>query len=102
VACVDSLYAADGTCAPNLHPVFPSFTALPVPNDFRAECFRDMPPCTLTPPESRHAVDGDGNLLLPVNWQGILASSNNVPVPRLIAATIKSPVAMAPPLVVAL
>jgi len=26
VACVDDLYAADGTCAPNLEPTFPHFT----------------------------------------------------------------------------
>jgi hypothetical protein len=44
-ACVDGFYANDGACGtavPNA--TFPSFTALPPPNDFQADCFRRSPP----------------------------------------------------------
>ena len=91
LACVDDLFAADGTCEANPHPTFPHFTALPSPNAFQADCFRDKPPCTGTAPEVRLAVDAGGNLLLPVNWQGILASEAGTPVPRLLRATLKLP-----------
>lgn len=69
VACVDDLYGSDGTCAPNLHPTFTHFTALPVPNDYQAACFADSP-CTALATETRAGVDAAGNLLIPVNWQG--------------------------------
>ena len=91
LACIDDLYAADGTCAPNPHPTFQHFTALPVPNDYQADCFAGAPPCTALASEMRVAVDAAGNLLLPVNWQGILVSAASVPVPRLLRATLKSP-----------
>src|SRR5262245_52512439 len=102
LACIDDLFAADGTCAPNAHPTFPHFTALPVPNDYQAACFGDDPPCTALAAETRVAVDTAGNLLLPVNWQGILVSHANVPVPRLLRATLKSPLPLATPPAVAL
>jgi hypothetical protein len=35
LACIDDLFAADGTCQPNVDPVFGHFTALPIPNDFQ-------------------------------------------------------------------
>jgi hypothetical protein len=100
VACIDDLFAADGTCQPNLDPVFPHFTALPVPNVFAADCFANSPtPCN--PPgmggEARLVVDSGGNLLIPVNWQGIPESQAGVPVPRLIRATLKSPVPLEVP-----
>jgi Tol biopolymer transport system component len=91
LACVDTIFTADGSCAPVPAPVFSSFTALPRPNDFQADCFRDGPPCTGLATETRLAVDGDGNLLLPVHWGGVLIRQNDVPVPRLVRATIKSP-----------
>jgi hypothetical protein len=100
--CVDALFNTDGTCAANLHPTFPSFTALPVPNDYQAECFDDIPPCTITADDTRYTVDAMGNLLLPVNWQGILASQGNIPVPRITRATVKSPVAFEKPPVISL
>ena len=62
VACVDDLFAPDGSCAPNPHPTFTHFTALPVPNDYRADCFADDPPCTAQADEIRVAVDQAGNL----------------------------------------
>src|SRR5262245_16046364 len=91
IACIDDLYQADGTCAPNPHPTFSHFTALPVPNDYQADCFADAPPCTAVAAETRGAVDTAGNLLLPVNWQGVLVRQANVPVPRLLRGTVKSP-----------
>src|SRR5262245_20402133 len=100
VACVDDLYAADGTCQPNLEPTFPHFTALPVPNDYAAVCFKDSPvPCNPTPltPETRYVVDAFGNLLMPFNWQGVLVDNGGVPVPRLMQATIRSPLPVPTP-----
>src|SRR5262249_7868730 len=97
LACVDDLYAGDGSCRPNPDPVFPHFTALPPPNDFQADCFRDGPPCTALATETRAAVDAAGNLLFPVNWQGVLVQLAGVPVPRLIHAAIQSPLPFATP-----
>ncbi|MBY0274236.1 hypothetical protein K2Z84_02755 [Candidatus Binatia bacterium] len=91
LACVDQIYALDGSCDPTPNAVFASFTALPEPNDFQADCFKDDPPCTALASETRFAVDGAGNLLLPVHWSGVLIRQNDLPVPRLIRATIKSP-----------
>jgi hypothetical protein len=92
VACVDGLYAADGTCASNPNPVFPSFTALPRPNDFQADCFSASPPCTASATEIRLALDTAGNLYLPVQWSGVLLSGTSAPVPRTLRATVRPPV----------
>lgn len=91
LACIDDLYAADGTCRSNPDPVFSHFTALPPPNDYQADCFSETPPCTALAPETRATVDAAGNLLLPVDWQGILVRHVGVPVPRLLRTTIHSP-----------
>ncbi|MBY0274234.1 hypothetical protein K2Z84_02745 [Candidatus Binatia bacterium] len=91
LACVDQIYALDGSCDPTPNTIFPGFTALPQPNDFQTDCFKDDPPCTALASETRFAVDGAGNLLLPVHWSGVLIRQNDLPVPRLIRATIKSP-----------
>lgn len=103
VACIDALYAPDGTCAPTPHPTFSHFTALPVPNDYQAACFADAPePCTAEAEETRIAVDAQGNLLVPVNWEGVLVREGNVPVPRLLRATLVSPLPFASPPAVSL
>ena len=91
LACIDQIHALDGSCDATPNTIFPSFTALPQPNDFQADCFKDDPPCTALASETRFAVDGGGNLLLPVHWSGVLIRQNDLPVPRLIRATIKSP-----------
>lgn len=91
-ACVDRYFAADGTCQPNPDPTFAGFTALPSPNDYRADCFRDGPPCTAAATRTAAAVDPAGNLLLPVHWQGILEERNGVPVARILRGTIKPPI----------
>lgn len=92
LACVDELYPNDGACgttAPD--DVFPSFTALPVANDYAAGCFRDTPPCTATATAVRAAIDEAGNLLMPFVWRGVLTRDQGLPVPRLIRLRTKSP-----------
>src|SRR5690606_5358602 len=98
VACIDQLYADDGACgraAPDFE--FASFTALPVPNDFQAECSTASPPCTRTLAEVRGAIDASGNLLMPMSWGGVLVDDGGVPVPRLIRTRTKSPLPFAVP-----
>jgi hypothetical protein len=91
-ACIDEYFANDGACGTGVPlETFPTFTALPPPNDYAADCFRESPPCTALAEEVRAALDRDGNLLLPVNWQGILVRNAGVPVPRLLRTRIKSP-----------
>src|SRR5262249_46624106 len=48
-------------------------------------------PCLGTQDEIRMAVDKAGNLLVPINWRGILVQAQNVPVPRLLRGS--SPIA---------
>jgi hypothetical protein len=92
LACIDGLYANDGACgttAPDA--LFPSFTALPVTNDYQADCFAGAPPCTATATEVRAALDAEGNLLMPFLWRGVLTSDQGLPVPRLVRFRTKSP-----------
>ena len=92
VACVGSLFANDGACGTTVpEPTFPSFIALPPPNDYASACFDEAPPCTATAPEVRIAVDGAGNVFLPMSWGGILTASEGVPVPRLLRTRLRSP-----------
>jgi Tol biopolymer transport system component len=86
VACVDDLFAADGTCRVAVAPLFGHFTALPPPNRFEELCTTPAfpaGPCTGAAPEVRFTVDTAGNVLLPVDWRGVLVASA-VPVPRLL------------------
>ena len=92
IACVDQIFARDGTCDPNPDPTFVHFTALPPPTDYETTCYDESPPCTATAEETRFTLDGDGNLLLPVHWQGILVNDATSPVPRLLRTTIKPPI----------
>ncbi len=92
-ACIDSFYANDGNCGRGLSEgPFKHFTALPAPNDFAAGCWDTIPPCTLSTSQFRMTTDADGNLLVPMDWRGILVRQNQVPVPRLLSATLASPV----------
>jgi Tol biopolymer transport system component len=85
LACVDALFAADGTCGTAPHPVFSHFTALPFPNNYQALCTEPIPPCTPVPVRDfRFTVDTAGNLLIPMDWRGVLVKQNAVPVPRLL------------------
>lgn len=91
-ACVDDYFANDGACGVSV-PLssFPHFTALPPPNDYRRDCFADSPPCNVdVNGELRFAIDTGGNLLFPVNWQGVLVAGS-VPVPRLLRAQTRPP-----------
>lgn len=93
VACVDSFYTGDGTCSRTLpQGTFNRFTALPVPNDFAADCWETMPPCTLSSSQFRLTTDADGNALVPMDWRDVLVRQNQVPVPRLLSATIAHPI----------
>lgn len=98
LACVDELYVNDGACGTTKrNEVFPDFTALPTPNVFSSACFKDAPPCTATATEVRAAIDGEGNLLLPMVWQGVLTRDQGLPVPRLIRTRLKSPLPLTIP-----
>ena len=100
IACIDDLFSNDGACqtvVAQQNPIFSHFVALPVPNDYRADCFSDVPPCNINATgELRFAADAGGNLLFPVSWQGILVPSS-VPVPRLLQVQVASPVAFTIP-----
>jgi Tol biopolymer transport system component len=90
IACVDELFAIDGTCDPNPEPVFPHFTALPLPNHYQALCVEPSPPCTGAAEEVRFTVDTTGNILLPMDWRGVLAGQA-VPVARLLRGSVHVP-----------
>jgi hypothetical protein len=95
IACVDELFARDGTCRTTpdvVDPTFGHFTALPPPNDYQAVCTDPSPPCTGSAPELRLTTDAAGNALLPMSWRGILVEAGDVPVPRLLrGSTALSP-----------
>lgn len=91
-ACVDQLFARDGTCNASLDATFADFTALPPPSDYQASCFAESPPCTATADETRLTLDRAGNILVPVFWQGVVIKDGDQPVPRLLRATIAPPV----------
>lgn len=85
-ACVDELFALDGTCGDATHAEFPHFTALPPANDYQALCVDPSPPCLGTAAEVRFTTDVDGNVLLPVDWRGVLVG-DAVPIARLVRAS---------------
>src|SRR6185295_1434452 len=90
VACVDELFARDGTCrtsVDSIDPTFGHFTALPPPNDYQALCTSPQSPCTGVATEVRLTVDRAGNLLFPMDWRGVLVQQDQVPVPRLLRAS---------------
>jgi len=91
LACVDDIYVDDSTCNPTLDPVFSSLTALPVPNNYQALCTAPTPLCSGEDDELRLATDRDGNLLIPVDWRGILVDRDAVPVARLLRGSVDAP-----------
>jgi Tol biopolymer transport system component len=98
LACIDSLYANDGDCGTGL-PLgsFPAFTALPPPNDYAAACYTSSPnPCNATATDLRFAADVDGNLLLPVSWQGVV-SGGSKPLRRLLQTRLLPPLPLVVP-----
>lgn len=92
LSCIDEIYVNDGACGTSVRDeVFSHFTALPQPNDYSEDCFTASPPCTALASEVRAAIDLDGNLLLPVIWQGVLTSAEGIPVPRLVRTRLEAP-----------
>ena len=98
-ACVDEIYEDDGTCQTSVpNATFGSFTALPQANDYASVCFANSPlPCNPSAAELRLTTDVAGNLLVPFNWQGVLATDFGKPVPRILRGTIRSPLGFSVP-----
>ncbi len=97
LACIDDFFANDGACGTSVPDgTFPQFTALPPPNDYAADCFHEPGPCTASATEVRGALDGAGNLLVPIDWSRILVPGS-VPVPRLLRARLEAPVPVTMP-----
>jgi Tol biopolymer transport system component len=84
LACVDELFDADGTCERTPHATFSHFTALPPANDYQAICTDPSPPCTGRTDEIRFTIDAAGNILVPMDWRGVLIARDAVPVARLL------------------
>jgi hypothetical protein len=85
LSCVDALFATDGSCGTSPEPIFSHFTALPFPNNYQALCTEPVPPCSpAAVRDFRFAVDEAGNVLIPMDWRGVLVNRQGVPVPRLL------------------
>lgn len=86
IACVDAIYPRDGTCRTNAgtDPTFGSFTALPPANGYAALCSPAVAPCLNSATELRLTTDVDGNLLVPMNYHGVLGLQSSIPIPRLL------------------
>ncbi|MGH0033687.1 MAG: hypothetical protein ACQGVK_01525 [Myxococcota bacterium] len=89
LACIDRLYDVNDTCqvgATQVEETFPNFTALPRYNDYEAMCDVEAgSPCDALRPDARFTIDEAGNLLVPLNWGGVLVRlEDGSPVPRLI------------------
>jgi hypothetical protein len=87
VACVDRIYATDGTCERNDDNLFHHFIALPPHNDYQSVCVNPSPPCTGLVDDVRFTLDTSGNILIPMIWRGILVDRDRVPVARLLRAS---------------
>ena len=96
LACVDELYDVNDTCdttPAQIQDTFPAFTALPVWNNYEAMCDAEMgSPCDGIRPDARFTIDAAGNLLVPVNWSGVLVRlDDGTPIPRLINLSSEIP-----------
>jgi hypothetical protein len=92
VACVDSLLADDGTCGPTPHEIFGHFTALPPANSYAQLC-RGEPQsvCRGGQEEVRFTVDAAGNVLVPMDWGGVVVRGFVFPIARLLRASTSVP-----------
>ena len=103
-ACVDELFTDTGSCEAIVpEKTFPTFTALPPPNRYAAECTDEAPPCPLVPVdgELRLALDAEGNALVPFQWDGIREEVDGEPAARLVTARFApfpSPIVGEPPI----
>lgn len=97
-ACLDTLYSGEDHCGTDpvtdVDPVFPNFTALPPPNDFARLCDDSgpySPPCS---PDAtvkvRFALDGRGNMLVPMSWHGLL-DGGQPPLTRMVKGSTAFP-----------
>lgn len=79
IACIDELYARDGTCftkASNVDSQFASFTALPVANDFASMIDAGAP--TGPRPILRCALgSGSAYAYCPFDWRGVLCQTDS-------------------------
>ena len=82
-ACVDDFRAVNGSCDTTRASDFGGFTALPPPNNYQALCVDPSPPCRGTTNEIRFTTDAAGNVLLPMDWRGILVGED-IPIARLL------------------
>ncbi len=83
IACVDEIYEDGGECTTVAHGMFSHFTALPPANSYQGLCTEPSPPCTGASEEVRFAVDQQGNILLPMDWRGVLIGEG-LPIARLL------------------
>ncbi len=86
IACIDRFYAIARDCELYPHPMFPGFVTLPPANDFRNLCTTVESECTGRDAEVRMTVDQAGNLLLPMDWTGVLLGER-VPFARQLRAS---------------
>ena len=97
LSCVDDFFDINGSCSlaqtpQNVLEAFPGFTALPLWNDYEAMCTTPDSSCDGLEPTARFTIDRDGNMLVPVNWGGVLLRlDDGTPVPRLINVTTGLP-----------
>ncbi len=92
IACTDEIYAQDGTCetdAANAHPQFAGLTALPAPNDFQDICTATNPSvsCNNSGVDVQFTTDAEGNVVVPVDWRGVLVQPRTLPIPRLVSVS---------------
>jgi Tol biopolymer transport system component len=87
IACIDTLFALDGTCGTSADVTFSHFTALPPPNNYQAICTDPVSVCTGLEDRVRFVPDAAGNILLPMDWRGVLVDRDAVPVARLLRGT---------------
>lgn len=87
LACVDELYALDGTC--DVDPTaadatFGHFTALPPPNDYAAACDpATSSDCDPGSPDILFTTDAAGNALVPWDYSGVVKRRGGLPVARI-------------------
>ena len=89
-ACVDKLFAINGTCdttPASGDPVFGHFTALPPPNDYQCLSTEPGSACAGKAKTLQFTIDADGNALVPMDWRGILVGQG-VPIARLLRGTV--------------
>ena len=94
IACVDELYAQNGSCetgSVHIDPIFGHFTALPPANDFEAICTPAQNECDGAARNLRFTVDASGNALIPMDWRGILLRPDGIPVARIVSGNTNFP-----------